>query len=72
MRCRIEEIVLAHDWALQMHGFYLDEANKTIHFYVVMNFDIRHSEGIKIICEEVGKIYPGYEIMIVPDIDITD
>ena len=72
MRCRIEEIVLAHDWALQMHGFYLDEANKTIHFDVVMNFDIRHSEGIKIICEEVGKIYPGYEIMIVPDIDITD
>jgi len=37
-----------------------------------MSFDIAHSEGIKIICEEVKELYPEYDLVIVPDIDITD
>ena len=72
IRRDIESIVLSHDWALQMHGFYLDEEKKVIRFDVVMSFDISHSEGIKTICEEVREMYPEYELVIVPDIDITD
>jgi len=72
IRRDIESLVLAHDWALQMHGFYLDEIKKIIRFDVVMSFDIAHSEGIKIICEEVKELYPEYDLVIVPDIDITD
>lgn len=72
IRRNIESKVLAHDWALQMHGFYLDEVKKIIRFDVVMSFDIPHSEGIKTICEEVKEMYPEYDLVIVPDIDITD
>ncbi|MBR1986764.1 MAG: cation transporter, partial [Mogibacterium sp.] len=68
----IEEIVLAHEWALQMHGFYMDEEKKIIRFDVVMSFDISHSEGIKIICDEINEKYPDYNVIIVADIDITD
>ena len=72
IRESIEEIVLAHEWALQMHGFYLDEEKKVIRFDVVMSFDIPHSEGIKILCDEIKAKYPDYEPLIVPDIDISD
>lgn len=72
MRIAIEEIVLTHKWALQMHGFYIDEDRKIIRFDVVMSFDISHSEGIKILKEEIAKVYPDYKIIIVADLDITD
>ncbi len=72
MRAAIEEIVLAHKWALQMHGFYIDEERKIIRFDVVMSFDISHSEGVKILSEEIKAAYPDYNIRIVADIDITD
>ena len=68
----IEEIVLAHEWALQMHGFYLDEINKVIRFDVVLSFDIPHGEAIRILCDEIKEKYPDYEPYIVADIDITD
>lgn len=72
MRISVEEIVLAHEWALQMHGFYIDEERKRIRFDVVMSFDISHSEGIKILTDEIKEQYPEYEIIIVADLDITD
>lgn len=72
MREEIERIVLAHEWALQMHGFYLDEEKKVILLDVVLSFDIPHDEGIKIICDEIKARYPDYDPIIVPDIDITD
>lgn len=72
IRRDIEKIVMAHEWALQMHGFYIDEERKIIRFDVVMSFDVSHSECIKTICDEVKQLYPEYELVIVPDIDITD
>ena len=72
IRRDIEKIVMAHDWALQMHGFYIDEDRKIIRFDVVMSFDISHSEGIRTICDEVKELYPEYDLVIVPDIDISD
>ena len=72
IRHSIEEIVLAHEWALQMHGFYIDEEKKIIRFDVVMSFDISHEEGIKIIKDEIGAKYPDYKVIVVADIDITD
>ncbi len=72
IRNAIEQKVMAHEWAKQVHGFYLDETNKKIRFDVVMSFDIHQSDGIKIICDEIKGIYPEYDLMIVPDIDISD
>lgn len=72
IRQAVEEIVLMHEWALQMHGFYLDDINKVIRFDVVLSFDITHAEGIRILSEEIKAKFPEYEPLIVADIDITD
>ena len=72
IRDDIQEIVLSHDWALQMHGFFADTKERTIRFDVVMSFDVEQTKGIALICEEVAKAYPDYKLEIVPDIDITD
>lgn len=64
--------VLAHDWALQLHGFYVDIPNKQMRFDVVMSFDINPREGLRILCEEMAAAYPGYTFQIVPDVDISD
>ena len=72
MRMGVEEVVLKHEWALQMHGFHIDEEKKVLRFDVVMSFDIPHSEGVNILCDELKEKYPDYEPCIVADIDITD
>ena len=72
MRNTIQKAVMSHDWALQMHGFYADTEKKTVRFDVVVSFDINRKEAIEILCKEVGELYPGYEIMIIPDVDIAD
>lgn len=69
---KVQKIVLDHDWALQMHGFYLDQKEKDMRFDVVMSFDIDHHEGLETLYKEVCEAFPGYKITIAPDIDITD
>ena len=68
----IRERVMAHDWAVQFHGFYVDVEKKEMTFDVVMNFNIKPKEGIQIIYEEVKKGYPEYDIQIAPDVDVSD
>ena len=72
IRNEIQKVVLAHDWALQMHGFYADTEKKTIRFDVVISFDIDHKEAVEIMQKEVQQMYPDYLIQIIPDIDVTD
>lgn len=72
IRRDIESIVLSHDFALQMHGFYLNEEDKEMRFDVVFTFGISHGEGIRIITEDIKAKYPDYNVMIVADIDISD
>ncbi len=68
----VRERVMAHDWAVQFHGFYVDIEAKEMTFDIVMSFDIRPKEGIDIIYSELKAAYPDYEIQIAPDVDITD
>ena len=67
----VQERVLAHDWALQLHGFYVDTETKEMTFDVVMSFDIHPREGLKILYEEMCKAYPDYKIVIAPDVDVS-
>ena len=67
----VQERVLAHDWALQLHGFYVDTETKEMTFDVVMSFDIRPREGLQILYEEICKAYPDYKIVIAPDVDVS-
>ena len=68
----VQETVMAYDWVLQMHGFYVDMSAKKIRFDVVMSFEINAEEGLKILNDKLIKIYPEYKIQIVPDVDISD
>ncbi len=68
----VHERVMAHDWAVQMHGFYLDMETKEMTFDVVMSFDINPHEGLRIIYNEIKDTYPEYDIQIAPDVDVSD
>ena len=72
MRDRIREVVLSHEWALQMHGFYADTERKTARFDVVMSFDADRKEALESLHAEIRALYPDYEILIVPDVDVAD
>lgn len=72
MRNTIQKTVMAHDWALQMHGFYADTEKKTIRFDVVVSFEVDRKEALETLCGEVKALYPEYDILIVPDVDIAD
>lgn len=68
----VRELVMAHDWAVQFHGFYVDVEKKEMTFDVVMDFNIKPKEGIQIIYEEIKKSYPEYDIHIALDVDVSD
>ena len=72
MRNAIRNAVLTHEWALQMHGFYADTDKKTIRFDVVLSFDVDRKEALETLHKEIGGLYPDYEIMIIPDVDMAD
>ncbi|MBQ2663820.1 MAG: cation transporter [Clostridia bacterium] len=72
IRNAIQQKVMSHDWALQVHGFYADTENKTIRFDVVTTFDITGRESVEILTKEIGEMYPGYELQIAHDVDISD
>ncbi|MBR1777316.1 MAG: cation transporter [Alphaproteobacteria bacterium] len=67
----VQEKVSAHDWAVQVHGFYLDIETKEMRFDVVFSFDIAPEEGLAILYEEMRKAYPDYDIHILPDLDVS-
>ena len=72
MRNATQKTVMSHDWALQMHGFYADTENKTLRFDVVISFDIDKKEAMQTLYKEIGELYPDYELMIIPDVDVAD
>ncbi|MBQ3705880.1 MAG: cation transporter [Clostridia bacterium] len=72
IRNRVQQQVLSHDWALQVHGFYADTEKKTLRFDVVISFDISREEALKTICSEVRALYPDYSLTVVLDVDATD
>ena len=72
IRNTVQKAVMSYDWALQMHGFYADTEKKTIRFDVVVSFEIDRKEAMETLYAEVYALYPDYEIMIIPDVDVAD
>ena len=71
IRSDVREKTLAHDWAVQLHGFYVDTETKEMNFDVVLSFDIRPKEALEILYGEIGAAYPDYTIHIAPDVDVS-
>ena len=72
MRDAIAAKALAHEGVLQMHGFYVNMERKDIRFDLVFAFGTDVGAEITEICKEVKAMYPGYEVIISPDMDISD
>ncbi|MBR5112280.1 MAG: cation transporter, partial [Clostridia bacterium] len=72
MRDTVTDTVLAHNWAIQVHGFYVDIEKKDMRFDVVLSFAIDPKEALKTIYSEIETLYPGYRITIAPDVDLSD
>ncbi|MBO4648364.1 MAG: cation transporter [Lentisphaeria bacterium] len=68
----VRDKVLSHEWVVQMHGFHVDVPEKKMRLDVVMNFDINPKEGVEILRKEIGQAYPGYAVLIIPDVDVSD
>lgn len=66
----VKEKVLSFDWALQMHGFYLDMEEKSIRLDVVISFDIEKEKALSILTESIRQLYPTYSIKITTDLDV--
>ncbi len=72
MRDAVTETLLAHEWVLQVHGFFADREAKILRFDAVMSFDVDHREGIETLRREVEALYPDYQIVAVADSDVSD
>lgn len=73
IRKDIYDIVFSHEGILQMHGFYLDEVDKTISFDIIIDFSIGNREEVyRMIYDEVKNKYKDYNINITLDVDISD
>ena len=70
---RIRDKVLADQYVLQMHGFYIDESNKDIRFDLVMDFSApdRDGEYCKLV-RELEEEFPEYHFRVTLDSDISD
>ena len=72
IRNTVQEKVLSHDWALQVHGFYADTEKKTARFDVVLSFEVDAKEALGTLMGEVHALYPDYKFTISPDISFSD
>ena len=73
VRDKISNIVFSHDGILEMHGFYIDEKEKSISFDIIIDFKIKDKDKIyKDIYKEVKKSYKNYTINITSDVDTSD
>ncbi len=72
MRNAVQKAVMSHEWALQMHGFYADTEKKTVRFDVVLSFDVDRKEALGTLHKDICGLYPDYEILIIPDVDVAD
>ena len=73
IRKEITDIVFSHKGILEMHGFYLDEEEKTISFDIIIDFNEKDRKGIyEDIYNKVQEKYREYKIWITLDVDISD
>ncbi|MCR4668050.1 MAG: cation diffusion facilitator family transporter [Clostridia bacterium] len=73
IREHIDRLTMDHKGVLQMHGFYLDEEQKTMTFDLIFDFAYPDRQGMyKHILDEVRGMYPDYDVHITMDADISD
>ena len=73
LREEIRRAVMSVEHVLQMHGFFLDEATKTVRFDVVLDFAAPDTSALyKTVLSAAGEAAPGYRLIVTPDVDVAD
>ena len=69
----VRQIVMAHEYVLQIHGFHYHEADKEFQFDVVLDFAAPDRNALyEDICREVQEAYPDHKVNILLDADVSD
>ncbi len=69
----IRRNVMSHEYILQIHGFYLDEVRKTIHFDIIIDFAAPDANELyEHILTETQEAYPDHAVSITLDTDVSD
>lgn len=72
VRERVRALVMDTPYVLQMHGFYMDEAEKTLRFDFVVSFDAEDRAAVyREVCGKVQQAFPDYTLQITMDTDFT-
>jgi len=73
VREKVRGIVLPMEYILQMHGFYLDEAEKSMRFDLVVSFDAPDRRGVfGKACDAVREAFPAYRVQANMDADFSE
>lgn len=69
----IRDVVFSHQGVLEMHGFYLNETEKTINFDIIIDFAVEDRNKLyEHIYDEIQAKYPDYKLHITLDVDASD
>ena len=72
-RERVAKIIAEEPYVLQMHGFYLDKAEKSVRFDIVVSFDAKdRKEVYNSVHDKVQSEFPGYTLQIAMDTDFSE
>lgn len=73
IRSRVTEIVMSHEFILQIHAFYCDLEKKTLRFDAVIDFTAPDPNALCAqIRKEIQAEYPDFQITIQADRDLSD
>ena len=72
-RERVAKIIEEEPYVLQMHGFYLDKAEKTVRFDIVVSFDAKDRKAVYMdVQDKVQNEFPGYTLQMAMDTDFSE
>ena len=70
---KVQNIVFAHEYVRQMHGFYLLKDQKTMRFDIVISFEAKDRRAVySAVVDDVQKAFPDYELQVTMDTDFTE
>ena len=72
-RQKVREIVFAHEYVTQMHGFYWNKIQKTMRFDIVVSFEAEDRKAIytKVVAD-VQKAFPDIQLQVALDTDFAE
>ena len=73
LREKVREIATANPYVIQMHAFYIDKAEKTLRFDIVISFEASDRNLVyQDVLTRTQKEFPDYDIQIATDIDFSE